>query len=91
MISEPLYLECSCHTPEHLLKIYVDQWDLLEPSLVILSQLNHLMPWYKRVWYGLKYIFNSKGVYGHWEETLLSPEDGDKLVNFLNKNWPKAM
>jgi len=68
------YFECSCYSPEHLLKIEVEDCELLGENMYVYVQLNNRVPFFKRIWYAIKYIFKSDSCC-RWEETILTKQD----------------
>jgi hypothetical protein len=69
------YIECDCHSREHLLQFYHDTED---NSLIVSTHLSHWQPWYKRVWIGIRYVFGGKvREGGDFDCTLIS---GNNLV-----------
>ena len=57
--------ECACYLPNHM--FYVSKYDD-EDEFYFHVQLNNWLPWYKRIYYAVKYIFG--GDCG-WDETIL--------------------
>lgn len=71
---------CGCNTPEHI--FYVSKYKD-EPEFFFEVQLNNWLPWYKRIYYAIRYVFG--GDCG-WDETILEPEDTKRLIKFLKEN-----
>jgi hypothetical protein len=79
---------CECHSTEHQIIFKYDDdvdksWDMVYVDI-------HLNSWsfWKRLKYGIKYIFGYKCRYGAFDEIIIKPEDADKIqrvVDFLNK------
>ena len=75
------FYECHCHSSDHVL------WfeNAIEPespqfdAMLVGVQLAPLLPWYKRLWVAVKYVFNPHGNYSHWHETMLPPEEVERL------------
>lgn len=65
MITEAQYFTCKCRHPEHIFQLYFAPADLekdksghrWEPFLEGYFTLNPNVGFFKRCWYGLKYIF----------------------------------
>lgn len=79
MPEDKIYIECSCGSPEHLLKFERDE------DYVYVFVLLTTDGFFKRVWVALKYIFGYKCRYGHFDEILLSKDSVRHLSEFLNK------
>jgi hypothetical protein len=80
-----IYFECSCHSPEHLVKFSFYNEETDEGDLYLSTFLNPEYRWYKRVWVAIKYIFGYKCKYGHFDETIIDPKDRDKFYNLAKK------
>lgn len=78
MNNDKIYVECSCGSPEHLLKFNRD-----EDYVYVYVLLNH-ENFFKRIWIGLKYIFGYKCRYGSFDEILLNKESVESLVEYLS-------
>ena len=76
-----LLIECHCHSPEHNAILELDQ----EYELVYLDVLLITLPWYKRLWVGIKYIFGHRSKYGYYDNIVLDKVMCQKIVSFLNK------
>jgi hypothetical protein len=50
----------------------------------VAAHLNHSHGFFKRLWYGIKYIFGCGGYYSHFEETVLGFEKVSQLRNFCD-------
>lgn len=77
------YFECACHSPEHTLNFFLDE-DPEFPAIygsVFLSEV----PFHRRVWAAVKYIFGYKCRYGHFDEFILKHEDCDRFISLFRK------
>jgi hypothetical protein len=78
------YLECNCLAPEHLLRFYWwEDEDRDNPEwgyLCVETNLSHYLPWYKRIWHAIKYIFGSPC---GWGETLIYKENAKELKSII--------
>ena len=81
MSDKIVYLECQCHSPEHSVKFILDNE---EGEIYVYTQLTPL-PWYKRIWHGIRYMFNKSSTWGHWEETILKEEEISQLLNIFTE------
>lgn len=87
------FYECHCHSSDHVLWLE----NAIEPespqfdAMMVGVQLAPLHPWYKRVWIAIQYVFNPHGDYTHWHETMLPPEEVERLNaqlhEFLMAHW----
>jgi len=77
----PKYFECMCHSPEHVLRVEIDE-DF--KCVVFTTYLDHYLPWYKRIIVAIRYVLGFEpSQYGHFSETLLKDEDTKKLIELL--------
>ena len=74
------YMECQCMSPEHLVKFHLD---LEDGDLCLDFHLANWLPWYKRIWVAIKYIFGYTSKYGHFDELIFKDQDVDKLIELL--------
>lgn len=87
MGSKPLvvtnHITCDCLAPEHTLHVtmYPD-----EPNeLVFDICLKHYEAWYKRLWYGIKYICGvGENRDGYFDCTIVSGDELKKLQKLVN-------
>ena len=75
------YIECACYAPEHAIRFTFDESD---GELYAEVQLIPV-PWYKRIWRALKYIFNYNITYGYFDCTIINPEQYDGLIDIIIK------
>lgn len=79
---------CTCYNTEHQLVISRNPLDEKEGPMIFINIYLKNMSWYKRLWYGIKYIFGYKCKYGAFDEFIMDSADADKLqgiVNYLKK------
>lgn len=76
----PYLLLCDCSSTEH--QITFD----LDPENASIYCHIHLVkrPFFKRIKYGLKYIFGYNCRLGHWDQFIFNPDDAWKLKLFSN-------
>ena len=79
---DELFLLCGCHSLEH--QIFISYCDELKVNFIQI----HLSKksFFKRVLYGLKYIFGYQCRYGSFEEFVLEDKGKKELIKFLNGN-----
>lgn len=70
---------CECMHPEHTLQLLVDEDENRAYLYINLSDL----PWYRRVFVAIKYIFGNNDL--AYEETIIDYSNSRKFVNALNK------
>lgn len=76
------YLGCSCGNPSCCLMVWHDPED---HEVSINAQLNHYLPWYKRLGHGLRYIFGLTPVRCHYVEILMDASDISSLGDELER------
>ena len=82
---------CDCGSYEHQIIIKATDWgDGDEDNGFVYLEV-HLTPmrWWKRLWYGIKYIFGYRCCYGAFEEVILKPSDVtkfEKVVKWLKEH-----
>lgn len=91
MDREKHYFECQCgDDPDtfilifdeaHLGKDWQSSW---EPELYLTTFLRDL-PFFKRIWLAIKYIFGYKSKFGHFGETLIKYEDTNRLIGLIER------
>lgn len=75
MTEQVHYVDCLCHSFEHVVRFRLDPgWNSTEVEF----RLNQILPWHKRVYVALKYIFNIDHCY-HYDNVLLSDLEVEKL------------
>jgi hypothetical protein len=47
--------------------------------------LNTYLPWWKRVWSAIKYIFGHKSEYGHFDCWMMRPDDANKIIELMEE------
>lgn len=81
------YIECSCHSSEHLIKF---AWFEDDPELYLGVYLYTYTNFFKRLWIGLKYAFGYRSRFGDWDEFIVNVEDADKIINLLQNLKQRA-
>jgi hypothetical protein len=76
------FVSCSCHTPEHLIKI---MWFKGEEELYVCYSLSPL-PFFQRVWLAIKYIFGHQSKFGMFGELVLDRGDKNNLIYILKEH-----
>ena len=86
---EHVYIECVCDCQEHVLRITFDPnicEDHCGGDLWTEVYLNKKLPWYKRIWLAVKYMFGYQSRFGAFDNITLKPEHYNKLRELLNKS-----
>lgn len=82
MLDGSYYLECACSSVEHTLRFVLDKDD---DEIYVEMHLNPCLPWYKRVWQAVRYVFGYRCKYGHWNCTVINREGAKKLRAILDE------
>ena len=82
MIEEREIFICDCHSLEHIFCFWHDTDD---NEVYLQTHLTNYDGFFKRLWIGIKYAFGYKSRYGHFDCTIVRPEDLQKLKDYLNK------
>lgn len=71
---------CECENVEHQLvfRHFTDE-DVVYMSIHLCK-----MPFWRRLWHGVKYIFGHSSRYGDFDEFIFNPEDADKLEKIVS-------
>lgn len=64
---------CECENPEHMFRIKAGADGKAYHALEFSVHLNHYLPWYKRVWLALKYVFRVGD--DHFDTVMLDVRD----------------
>ena len=83
MADKELFLDCACHSPDHLIRYSLWAWEDDMPELSTVVQASEYRPWYSRLSIGLKYIFGFEPL--RWHDALLKREDSAKLAEMLEE------
>ena len=79
-------LICECNSPEHSVLVFFDDDD--NYPLVYFEVHLKKISWYKRVLYGIKYIFGYQSKYGAFDTFIFKHTDTEKIekiVRYLKK------
>ena len=66
---------CRCHSTEHQIVVSYNEEDKMLYLHIHLAERS----FWRRLKYGLKYIFGYHCKYGHWDEFIFNENDADKL------------
>lgn len=87
---ETRYVECACSSDEHVLRYTFDvnfdeKTRTFDPEIYTSVFLNGWLPWYKRTWRAIKYVFGYRCKFGHWDSTIMDPLQVVRLRKFLQE------
>lgn len=88
-INRELFI-CSCHSTEHQIIVTYEDDEIngvKYPILYIHTHLNK-KPFWKRLKYGIKYIFGYQSRYGAFDEFIVNPDDIvglEKMIKHLKE------
>lgn len=79
---EAHHFDCACSDFGHTIRFNLDPKD---GELYLDVHLYNWLPWYKRVWAAVQYVFKRHRPYGHYDCTLLKIEDFARLHSLLDR------
>lgn len=89
MLDGAHYFSCDCGEMDHTLRFVLDLDEHSEircPTIYTDIRLNHYLPWYRRVWIGIKYIFGTDIPQTHDGWMIHSGcEDIGKMIGMLQQ------
>lgn len=85
--------ECSCGNWQDFIAVTYSRMDWgpnhgdhrLTDDLSLHVQMNHFLPWYKRLVRAILYVFAKDAKWSHWSETLISHKDAIRLKKILEE------
>lgn len=81
--TQELFL-CDCNDIHHQFVVTIDpdpEWEMVSIEVM----LNRNLPFWKRLWAGLKYIFaNKPSRFGYFDEIILQKKDADRLQKVVD-------
>lgn len=80
---ERYHFDCQCSDFQHSFRFTLDPED---GEVWLDVHLANWLPWYKRVWAALRYVFKCDRAYGHYDVTILRDEDYDRLRDLLRRS-----
>lgn len=80
---EHRYFDCQCSDFNHVIRFVLDEKDG-EAWLEV--NINPYLPWYKRVWEAVRYVFGKRPAYGHYDTVMLREEDYHQLHDLLDRS-----
>ena len=84
MKSTTKYFDCICYAERHTVRFrYYDEDIPPDDNLSMSIQFSAIQPWYKRVWYCLRYMFGIEFPDGYWDGSEISPQQQLELIDFI--------
>ncbi len=82
MLDGTYYFECACGSPEDTIRFTLDK----ELGMIYCDfYLNHYIPWYKRIWIAIKYIFKIPPHHPHFASWIMKRNDNIKLMKMCEE------
>lgn len=76
-----VHIDCECSSFDHTIRFCLDQET---GDLWLHTRLTTFLPWYKRIWRAIGYVFRpGRSSQGHYDETYISHADFDRLRALL--------
>ena len=80
------YIDCNCCSIDHLMRMtYFTDVTANEPDLVYVEVSLVKLPWWKRIWYAIRYVFGYQSKYGAFDEFIWTREETTQVRDFCNK------
>ena len=76
------YFTCECTSSDHMVIVGVYTYTDDNPEFYMQVTADNFLPFYKRVWVAIKYIFRQPSL--KWHDVLLSNKDVYRLQNCIN-------
>jgi hypothetical protein len=77
-----LLFECQCFTPEHMVRVHVLDWADDGPDFYIEVTADCHLPWHKRIWPAIKYLFGCPSL--KWHDVMLSGDNVRRLDELID-------
>lgn len=84
MKMKTLYIECDCGSFNHLTRFGYFEDD--NEFVYLNTQLNHYLPWYKRLWIAINYLFAREVEQCNYTESCISVDTRKQLIAFLQQS-----
>lgn len=82
---DKLYVECACHSDEHMHK-YTFWWDDPGYPVIYVTHFLNARGFWSRIWTAIKYICGYKCKYGHFDESIIDDiETATQIRDMLNQ------
>jgi len=80
-------IECACHDPFH--HIVLD-WDEDDKEVLIYIQMKHYLPFHKRVWKAIQYVFKLDAPRIDYVETVIRDKELEMISRFFKDAVEKS-
>jgi hypothetical protein len=81
---DTLFVVCECRSPEHVIQLIANT-EKADPTVLYISVQLTPLPWRKRLWGAIRYVFGYQCRYGHWDEAMIGAEEALHVHDFLSK------
>lgn len=78
-----LYIRCDCNDPDDMVIMEYDK-EAPEEGMEFYYKLKYHLPWYKRIWVAIKYIFKFDEKY-QFSELILHPDMVQEICEFTQE------
>jgi hypothetical protein len=84
------FFVCKCgNVEDHVIfEVVRYKWnddEICDHDLTVHVQMNHFLPWYKRLYRAFLYVIAKNSTWYHYSETLISVEDAVRMRDILDK------
>ena len=89
-----VYLHCSCHLPQHVLRLTLETTENELPEITVQPLLNSNTSFFKRLYFAFLYLFNLRQNVCMFDDIVLNKEEVDKLatvISVYNLNYKYKM
>ena len=76
------FFECECHAREHMVVDGVYDFSGGPPDFFMEVTADNHLPWYRRIWPAIKYIFGQPSL--KWHDVLIRPADVTRLQGCID-------
>jgi len=74
------FAKCACSRQEHSL---IFEYDAEDDEVVAYVYLDQYLPWWRRVWTAIRYVFQRSERWGHYDTTVWTREMFTKLGEWM--------
>ena len=76
------FFQCECHTREHMVVVNIYGWDSDDPDFIMAVTADHHLPWYRRIWPAIRYVFGQPSL--RWHDIIIRPSDIHRLQGCID-------
>jgi hypothetical protein len=81
---------CDCSDISHNMIFQLWDWGDEAPDLNVNVALNHYLPFHKRIWLAIRYVFGFQSRFGHYDTITIRREDLSRLRAILDEYEKKT-